>query len=332
MPSTKFISRKLSSNKKISIVIVNYNVKDFLLRCLKSIYTEANLLLPIEVIIIDNNSRDDSVSAVKKNFPQVILIENKTNAGFPAANNQGFKIATGDFIFMLNPDTELVGNALSVMQNYLDKNPDVGIVTPMLLNSDGTLQRSVVKFPKIRYILAQMLYLKIFTRSKYYLDKNPEEIFQVDSASGAALFFKRSLLETTGTLNENLFWIEDIDFCYRVNRAGKKVIYLPLAKVIHHLGKSARTDYRVSISNQVTNKIKFYKIYHSAPELFIVYLVSVLNAVLRLGIFTLLSPFSRTFFLKMKAYGFTIPQIFKATKNLNRTGSKISSYPLRTLL
>ena len=316
MLSIGFINKGLNNNKEISIIIVNYNVKDFLLQCLKSVYTETNLSYNIEVIIIDNNSSDDSISAVKKNFPQAVIIENKINAGFPAANNQGFKVATGEFIFMLNPDTELVENSLSLLKDYLEKNPDVAIVVPMLLNDDLSVQRSIFRFPKIKYLLAEMFYLESLARSKYYLKKNPHEISQVDSASGAALFFRRSLFEKTGMLNENLFWIEDVDFCYRVYKSGGKVIYLPRAKVIHHSGKSARTNYRVSVSNQVINKIKFYKIHHSSFKLFLVYLLSVLNVSMRLIVFALLSPFHRVFFLKMKAYWYTIPLIFTATRRI----------------
>lgn len=313
MPLTGSISQSLNTNRKVSIIIVNYNVKDFLLRCLESIYADPNILPQVEVIIADNNSKDDSIPAVKKRFPQAIIIENKFNAGFPAANNQGFRRATGHYIFMLNPDTELVGNALSLLKDYLESNPEASIVAPMLLNDDLSVQRSLFRFPKIRYIFAEMLYLEPLARSKYYSEKNPNETFAVDSASGAALFFRRSLLDKIGMLNENLFWIEDIDFCYRVYKAGGKVMYFPHAKVIHHSGKSARTNYRVSIANQVINKIKFYKIHHSSFQLFLVYLLSLTNAMLRLFVFTLLSPFSRDYFLKMQAYWFTIPEIFRAT-------------------
>ena len=141
-------------------------------------------------------------------------------------------------------------------------------------------------------------------------------IFEVDSASGAALFFRKSLLDKIGFLNEKLFWIEDIDFCYRTKISGGKVFYVPSTSIVHHSGQSAKKNYNVSISNQVINKIKFYKVHRNSAVLIIVQFISFINVIMRIIIFGLLSPFKKVYLLKLKAYVYTLPYIFTATKNL----------------
>ena len=139
---------------KVSIVIVNYNVKDLILKCLHSIIKFSSNLNELEIIVVDNNSSDDSVSVIKKTFPEVFVIENNINVGFPVANNQAFKIAKGEFIFMLNPDTEFLDDAIPQLSAFLEENPTTALVAPKLLNTDRSLQRSFWRFPRIKYIVA----------------------------------------------------------------------------------------------------------------------------------------------------------------------------------
>lgn len=304
-------------NPNVSIIIVNYNVKDLLEACLASIY-KFTVGCSFEIIVIDNNSSDESVLAVKKIFPDVILIENGNNAGFPEANNQGMRIAKGEFIFLLNPDTELLEDSLTILMDYLRNNPDVTLLAPKLLNADRTVQRSIYRFPRLKYLLAEMFYLESLTQDKYYSEKNTDNVFEVESAAGAALFCRRELINRIGVLNPSLFWIEDIDYCYRIAKAGGKVVYFPNTKIIHYSGQSAKKNYNVSISNQIINKIKFYKIHKLKIELFLVYLLSLSNVIMRLLIFSVLAPFRKIYFLKMKAYWFTLPAIFTATDGIDK--------------
>ena len=299
-------------NPDISIIIVNYNVKQFILNCLNSIYNNKNNLnITFEVIVVDNHSSDGSIDAIINNYPQVILIKNSKNTGFPTANNQAFKIAKGKYIFMLNPDTEIVDDALVKPKNYLDNNQKINIACPKLLNTDKSIQYSVWRFPKIKYIIAEMFYLNKFIKDKYYFDKNFNQSFEVESMSGAAMIFRKGLLKTIGYLDENMFWIEDIDFCYRIHKKNMKIIYLPQAEIIHHIGQSAKKNYNISIYNQTFNKIKFYKKYHSIPETVVVVVISVFNVLTRFFVFLFLSPFKKKYFIKAKAYIYTFYQIFK---------------------
>ncbi len=301
----------------VSIIIVNYNVADLLLKCIISVY-KYTTVNPFELIVIDNNSSDNSRLLITSNFPDVIWIQNTHNAGFPKANNQGMRMAKGNYFFLLNPDTELIQDSILRLQSFLESNKHISLVAPMLLNSDKTIQRSLFRFPKIRYILFENFYLNFLTSSKYYEDKDLHTGFEIDSASGAALFFRRQLIEKIGMLNEKLFWIEDVDFCYRNVLNGGKNYYLPDTKIIHHSGQSAKKNYNVSISNQVTNKIRFYYLYNSFLALSIVYVITILNVTLRLILFGLLAPFKKLYFLKMRAYLFTIPKLFTATADLTK--------------
>lgn len=294
----------------ISIVIVNYNVKDLLLQCLRSIYSKTNELIVIETIIIDNDSKDDSVAAVMKEFPQVVLIENKFNAGFPAANNQGFEIAKGKYIFMLNPDTEFLDNSLALLYNYMEHHNEINLIAPMLLNSDKSRQLSVWRFPSIWYLFCEMHYLNTFLKQKNYLDKDLKKSFEAESFSGAAIFFRKNIFDKIGKLDETMFWIEDTEFCYRAHHAGLKLLYYPEAKVLHHIGQSAKQNYTVSISNQIFNKIKFFKKHHNRLQWLLVMMLSFYHVIMKLLIFGFLSPINSTYFRKAKAYWYTLPNVF----------------------
>lgn len=290
----------------LSIVIVSYNVKDFLLDCLKSVYADDSFVA--EVIVVDNASSDGSSEAVRKYYPDVILIENSRNKGFPAANNQAFKIAKGKYILMLNPDAILLEKTLVNLIRYLDKNHDAGIIAPQLLNTDGSIQQSVWRFPSLKSIFAEMFYLNFLLGKKNYSDQNKDSEFEAESFSGAAILFRRSVLDSIGMLDEKLFWIEDVDFCYRAKKAGMRLMYFPAAKAIHHISKSAKTNYNVSISNQIFNKIKFYKKHKSKPAVIFLILLSLYHVLAKIALFLILSPFSKTYWLKAKAYLYTLPR------------------------
>ncbi len=173
----------------ISVVIVNYNVKDLLLQALGSLYKKTSPHLKLEVFVVDNQSSDDSVLLVRQQFPQVKLIANNFNADFPAGNNQAFKEAKGKYIFMLNPDTEFLEDSLSVLFNYMESHSDVSICAPRLLNSDKSHQISAWRYPSLKSIFGEMYYLNFLVNSKNYGDKDLTQSFEAESFSGAAIFF-----------------------------------------------------------------------------------------------------------------------------------------------
>lgn len=301
----------------ISVIIVSYNVRELVLTCLQSIYMQTNTDLIIEVIVVDNDSKDDTVAAIRRDFPEVILIANKNNAGFPKANNQGFEIAKSQYLFMLNPDTELIEDSLQIIWNYMEAHREISLLSPKLLNTDRSHQISAWKYPSLWSVFCETHYLHSFLKKKNYLDHNFDESFEVESFSGAAIFFRREILLQIGLLDESMFWIEDVDFCYRARKAGLRCLYFSETRIVHHIGQSAKKNYNISISNQVVNKIKFFRKHYSRIRTFLVVLLSFYHVILKLLIFGLLSPFKKTYYRKAKAYVYTIPRVFNPPKGIS---------------
>jgi len=294
----------------VSVIIVNYNVRKLILDCLNSLYKYLPADLTIETIVVDNNSSDKSVEAIRASFPQVIVIENKYNAGFSGANNQGMRISKGDFIFLLNPDTELTENAIKDLKNYLDDHTDCAIVVPQLLNSDTTIQNSVWKDHRPVDLILETFYLHKFHQRLDFTVEQKSTTFEVKSVSGAALMFRKELIQKIGMLDENLFWMEDIDFSKRAENTGK-LIYLHSAVVIHHSGQSQKKNYDKSIANQLISKLKYYKKYNSRLGLYSATLSCFIFIISRLVVFMIISPVKEIYRLKRNAYFYSFRSIIK---------------------
>lgn len=239
----------------VSIIIVSYNSGEFLKECIDSIVETLEIKesrnkgiekLRTEIIVVDNNSTDRSVEQVKN--LKIKIIQNKNNLGFAKANNQGVKIAKGEYILFLNPDTVVLPGAIEQTFNFLKSHNDVGIATCRLELADGTLDESCHRgFPTPWNALCHFSGLeKLFTKDKrfsgytlgYLLDNNKPH--EVDSCAGAFLMIKRKLGKRLGWWDEDYFWYgEDLDFCYRVKEAGYKVYFLPQVKIIHYGGVTA---------------------------------------------------------------------------------------------
>ena len=244
----------------VSIVIVNYKVKDLLNACLKSVYQFTSI--DTEIWVVDNDSGDGTGEMLEKEFPDVHFIGNNFNAGFPAANNQALKQCNGDYILLLNPDTEFISDCIPELIAFSKTKNDTCIVAPQLLNSDRTVQFSIQPFISIWEIFFEIFYLhNILKGMKSYHRKEIVQPIRIDAASGAALFFHRSVMENIGMLDEDLFWTEDMEFCYRASKNGIERYYLPSVRIFHHIGQSGKKNQQVMISNQLLSKIRyFYKI------------------------------------------------------------------------
>ncbi len=296
----------------ISIVIVSYNVKEYIISCIQSIYKHSKSNYSFEIVIVDNNSHDGTTDSLIKYFPKISLIENKHNAGFSSAVNQGVKICQGKYIFILNPDTLFVEDALGKLINETKNQKELGVIGPALVNKSGALQQSYWRNPSIINTLLSIFHLDILNYKKNYKDKKFKIISNVETISGAALFLPREIFKKLNGFNEKLFWMEDVDLCFRLNQMGYKAYYFPSAKIIHYSGKSAETNYKIAISNQLLSKIKFFKIHHSKLSaniiLFSVLFISLVKSALMLFI----SPFSLLYRKKMVAYLYTIRSVFNS--------------------
>ncbi len=243
----KMNSHNSNSDYDISIVIVNYNVKDFLYQCISSIKQASNNLA-IQTIVVDNNSEDNSVEFIKNRFPEVDVIALQENIGFGKANNVGFDIASGRYILILNPDTLLSTDTLDVMHEYMENHPYVGISVCKVLNPDGTFQESCRRgFPTPWSAFSKLFGLQsLFPKSKlfgrYNLTYMPvDETYFVDAVTGAFMFAKaEAIREVNGFDTDYFMYAEDLDLCYRVNKAGYKIAYVHSTKIIHYKGESSR--------------------------------------------------------------------------------------------
>lgn len=297
----------------ISVIIVSYNVQKYLCSCINSILAQKGI--STEIIVVDNNSTDGTKELLTTRYPQIKYIANSTNEGFSAANNQGIKAASAGMLLLLNPDTELPGsNTLSDAKEYLESHPATGILAPHLLNTDGSFQLSFWSFHGIKEHLLELLYLHLIKKVK-----EPTTPVTVQAASGAALFFRKSLIDEIGGLDENMFWTEDIDFCYRAMQTGKNVTWHPDIKIIHHGGKSSVGNEAVTIPNQVISKIKFSAKHNSKPVFYLINTLSLLFICSRLSIFALLSLMNKRYLAKRKAYVVAL----KAYLRLNFQGSRV---------
>lgn len=213
----------------LSIIIVNFNTRDLLSNCLRSIFSQKGV--SFDVWVVDNASRDGSVIMVENEFPKVKLIKNKENLGFAKANNLALQKSGGRFLFLLNSDTILKGQTLIKIIDFLGKNPQIGILGMKVLNPDGSLQPSVGKF----YNLVNAFLMLFGGERLGLLRSSPLKIEEVDWVAGAALIVKREVLEKAGLLDENLFmYMEEVEWCFRVKKAGFRIFFYPEAEIVHY--------------------------------------------------------------------------------------------------
>lgn len=308
----------------LSIIIVSYNTKELLINCLHSIFRKS-FNIDFEVIVVDNASFDDSAKEVKKNFPEIKLITNRRNVGFSKANNQAFKICKGEYILLLNPDTVVLSNVLKTMVNFMSKNPKCGVLGCKILNPDLTLQRSCFKFPTLLTRFLRMTYLeKLFPRNRFLAmrrlgDWNYNEVREVDFVSGACLMTRKEILENTGFLDENLFWTEDADLCYRIKKKGWNVCFTPNARVIHYGGQSSASNIYVKLLNQYWSQIKFYKKHYKNWNCTILKIMFLYELILKIIIRSIGVVFNRPrdAKIRLKAYFDVIKKIFPLIEKSN---------------
>lgn len=231
----------------ISVVIVNYNVKDYLYQCLKSIQ-HSTKSLNVEVIVVDNNSTDDSVEFLEPLFPEYLFLKLPDNLGFASANNIGIEKSKGKYVLILNPDTILEDNTLDVMFKYMEEHNEVGIAGCKVLNQDGSFQLACRRgFPTPWTSFTKLFGLQtLFPKSRLFARYNQtfrsiDETYYIDSIVGAFMFARKDVLSAVGGFDTDFFMYgEDIDLCYRITQAGWKVAYVHSTSIIHFKGQSTK--------------------------------------------------------------------------------------------
>ncbi len=273
----------------LAVVIVNYNVRDLLCTCLRSVY-ESQGNLGFQVCVVDNNSEDDSVAMVKKEYPQALIIANEENVGYPTANNQGLHALGVDsdnpsdrprFCLLLNPDTEVPADAFSYLADYLDANPEIAVVGPKLVMLDGNLDLACRRaFPSPKVSAYRMLGLsRLFPDSprfgRYNMTYLPEDqIAEVDSVVGAFMMVRVEAVSQVGLMDER-FWMygEDLDWAKRMKDVGWKVVYNPEVTVLHVKRASSRHSQRAQIEFYRAMLIFYYKHYRQGTSVLLHWLI-----------------------------------------------------------
>lgn len=259
----------------ISVIIVNYNVKDFLEQSLESV-KRALKDINSEIIVVDNNSVDGSVQMLDERFPDTHVIVNNENVGFACGNNLAIKKARGTYIVLLNPDTLVQENTFLVLLNFFQNTPDASAATCKILNPDGTFSidcRHSIPTPLTAFwkiIGLNRLFPKSKIFGKYnltYLDEN--ETYPVDAISGSFMMIRKEIVDRIGLLDESFFmYCEDIDYCHRINQAGGRIYYFPDTQIIHYKGESTKVnqlDYIITFNKSL---YQFYKKHYTQKYIY----------------------------------------------------------------
>lgn len=231
----------------LSVIILNYNTRDLLRECLRSVLASAGAGA-MEVIVVDNCSRDESAEMVEREFPGVQLIRSPRNGGFAFGNNLGLRVARGRYLLLLNPDTSVPPDALATLLSFMEANPQAGVCGPRLVRADGSLDLACRRsFPTPAVSFYRIAGLsKLFPNSRRfarynltYLDEH--ELTEVDSVVGACMLVRRTAVDQAGLLDEAFFMYgEDLDWAFRIKQRGWKIYYNPAATVLHYKRESAR--------------------------------------------------------------------------------------------
>lgn len=257
-------------NKKLSVIIVSYNSEKFIGSCIDSVlkYLPKNS----ELLVIDNNSSDKTAQILEKYLPKIKLIKSDKNLGFAKANNLAVESTAGEYLFLLNPDTQVYSNVFELMIKFYESTVDVGIVAPKLVMSNGQTQPSAKNLPTIgRAFLEYVLGVK-YAYSEYVPNSNQAQ--EVEVVYGAAMLIKNDLFKKLNGFDEKYFmYYEDADICKRVRELGKKVYYYPQVSIKHLVGatKSEVDKYKLNYQSFVKYhgpmKAFLFKLIFTVPRL-----------------------------------------------------------------
>lgn len=278
----------------LSVIIINWNTQKLLKDCLSSIY-KLTKDIDFEVIVVDNASADKSPQMVKKDFPQVKLLKNKDNLGFTKANNQGIKIAKGKYVLLLNSDAYLIENSLKKLFDKAESIENLGVLGPLLLNENKSIQQSVGFTPSLPQIFFWMSFLDDLPGGQllkpFHVD---HDLFYKDDrevgwVTGAALLVPSKVIKEVGTLDENIFMYgEEVEWCYRIKKQGYKIIFTDVTKIVHIGRGSHKKVSTAAFVGEFKGLRYFYEKHKSGLSLQLLRLLLKIGALARIVIFGLL--------------------------------------------
>lgn len=270
-----------SSNENIdvSVIIVNFNTCLLTIDCIHSIF-EKTKRVNFEIIVVDNASSDESVVEIRKKCPQVKLIENDRNLGFGKANNQGASHAKGTYLFLLNSDTLLINNAIEILLNFMNDNRGgkIGICGANLYTNDLKPNHSYsVKYPSLVNIFFYRSQLSSVFKKLDVFNKS-EKVKDVAIIIGADLFTPRAVFEMMEGFDPFFFmYIEDGELCYRVKKAGYRIVSVPEAKIMHYQGKSSTTGSKMIM--EVSSYLYYFRKHHGSFTVIVYRLIELFFAI-----------------------------------------------------
>ena len=263
----------------VSVVIVNWNVRKLVVNCLRSLIAR-NPSLILDISVIDNNSSDGSGELIRREFPQIKLIQNLENVGFSRANNQGIREAQGQYILLLNPDTLWVDDSLQRMVEYMNSHPEVGVLGPKLLNADAqSIQYwGARRLPRPLDTFFEYSKLSsIFPRNRLFGrhlmgNWNHTDSREVECLSGACMLIRQQTLQEVGLLDENYpLYTEDTDWCYRVHLTNWKMYYFAEARLIHIGQQSSLQNRGKATINAVRGIYRYHRKFYGVAALLMVW-------------------------------------------------------------
>ncbi len=251
----------------LSIVIVNWNTRELLERCLHSIQSSLSTPKPfdVEIIVVDNASSDKSAEMVRREFPLVRLIENRHNAGFARANNQAIRCSSGNYVLLLNPDTDIGPDSLEILVRFMEERVEAGAAGCRLLSPDGSLQISCYPEPTLFREFWRIFHLDLlWPVGSYRMSRwDTRTTRSVDVLKGACLMLRREVLDQCGLLDEDFFiYSEDQDLCRRVRQHGWKIFWVPQAIVLHYGAQSTGQFVAEMFLRLYEGKIAYFRKHH----------------------------------------------------------------------
>lgn len=278
---------------KVSIIIVTYQSEHEIENCLNSIYDKVKGI-SFEIIIIDNSSTDSTKNILKNHFENIILIENKENLGYSVANNQGAKLASGDFLFFLNPDSIMTENSLKILISIFQKKLNVGIAAPRITDSNNDVQISTGGNPNFFTTLYELFGLYLFLPKKLFgyrhINFDKEDNIINGWVSGSCFLIKKDIFMILKGFDENFFlYLEDTDLCLRLRSSfDMNILYTSKTSVIHLSGKSSSGDSFLSKLSSYRSKLYFHKKHNNYIVYFILIPLSYIAIILKLMVLILL--------------------------------------------
>lgn len=295
----------------VSIIIVNFNTRKFLSNCLESI-NKSTINHQVEIIVIDNGSKDGSVKMIKSEFPSIKLIVNNYNTGFGHANNQGIRIAQGEYLLFLNSDTKIIDGFFEKLSEEINKLKNPGAIGFKIKNLYGSLQTFCGNFPNLLNLFMEAIYLdRLFKGSSrlFYRILNHdfyEKQQRIDWVSGSCFLVKRNVIQKIGGFDEKYFlYGEDVDLAYQIKRAGYKNFYLPIDSVIH-LNRASTDDKTPAIIFSHHNLIYFFKKNYSKTQALLLDILFIIKSFFYFIIGSIISIVFQKYWNRTKSYFFLL--------------------------